>query len=134
MGEVQGFIVLKYHRLFTLNFQQPGPLVPDLEQTPQNQAKPDGLQYFLTVMEILSLREIQIAQYVAEGWSNREIAAELSLAEQTVKNHMRHIFRKLKVENRVQLAVVSSELADKISYIKEQNIREQKPARPTRAS
>ncbi|HEX6466857.1 MAG TPA: LuxR C-terminal-related transcriptional regulator [Terriglobales bacterium] len=71
-------------------------------------------------METLNQREAQIAWFVSEGWSNREIAQHLSLAEQTVKNYLRGIFKKLKVQNRVQLALVSFEYEGSGSYIPEQ--------------
>ena len=41
---------------------------------------------------------------VAQGASNKEIAAHLSIAENTVKNHLKNILEKLHLENRVQAA------------------------------
>lgn len=57
----------------------------------------------------LTAREIDIVRWVARGASNRDIAAQLSMGEQTVKNHMRRIFRKLRVANRVELALLAIE-------------------------
>lgn len=51
---------------------------------------------------ILSARELEILDCVAHGFSNREIADALFVTEQTVKNHMTSVFRKLEVEDRVQ--------------------------------
>jgi two-component system nitrate/nitrite response regulator NarL len=53
----------------------------------------------------LSAREREIVAAVARGLSNRDIAAEAGIAQQTVKNHLSSIFRKLQVKSRVQLAV-----------------------------
>lgn len=56
-------------------------------------------------MQALSQRESQVARLVASGRSNREIAKQLVLSEQTVKNHIQSIFRKLAVGNRVELTI-----------------------------
>ena len=53
----------------------------------------------------LSHRERDIVKAVVKGASNKDIAWQLGLGEQTVKNHLRRIFAKLKVANRVELAV-----------------------------
>ncbi len=53
----------------------------------------------------LSAREMEILQFVARGFSNKEIATELSISRQTVKNHMTAILRKLTVEDRTQAAL-----------------------------
>jgi len=52
----------------------------------------------------LSPRESEVAQLVARGLSNREIAARLFLSERTVDNHVRHILDKLGFDSRVQVA------------------------------
>ena len=57
----------------------------------------------------LSPREQQILTLVAEGWTNKQIARELGVAESTVKIHVQHILRKLKLESRVQAAVYATE-------------------------
>jgi DNA-binding CsgD family transcriptional regulator len=53
----------------------------------------------------LTPRERQIVSMVAEGRSNREIAAALSVAESTVKNHLQSVFKKLQIKSRAQLIV-----------------------------
>jgi DNA-binding NarL/FixJ family response regulator len=50
----------------------------------------------------LSAREIEVLDCVAQGLSNKEIADELFVTEQTVKNHMTSVLRKLDVNDRVQ--------------------------------
>ena len=52
----------------------------------------------------LSPRETEILGFVAEGKSNKEIAAVLTLTENTVKSHLKNILAKLQLENRVQAA------------------------------
>jgi two-component system nitrate/nitrite response regulator NarL len=52
----------------------------------------------------LTHREIQIMSLVAEGQSNKEIGAHLSITEGTVKNHVHNALEKLQLENRIQAA------------------------------
>jgi DNA-binding NarL/FixJ family response regulator len=52
----------------------------------------------------LSEREVEILQGVAQGLSNRAIAKELWLSDQTVKFHLHNIYRKLGVANRTEAA------------------------------
>ena len=54
----------------------------------------------------LTPREHQIAQAIANGRSNRDIASLLGITEQTVKNHLTNIFGKVGVGSRLQLALV----------------------------
>ena len=53
----------------------------------------------------LTPREQQIASAIADGRSNRDIAARLGITEQTVKNHLTSIFEKVGVDNRLQLGL-----------------------------
>ncbi len=53
----------------------------------------------------LSPREMEILQLIAQGKSNKEIAYELGISRQTVKNHMTSILRKLAVNDRTQAAI-----------------------------
>ncbi len=53
----------------------------------------------------LSPREMQILRCVTRGLSNKEIASELGISHQTVKNHMTSILDKLNVDDRTQAAV-----------------------------
>ena len=49
----------------------------------------------------LTKREVVVLKLISMGCSNRQIAARLFISEQTVKKHMRNIFTKLEVSNRV---------------------------------
>ncbi len=53
----------------------------------------------------LTSRELMVAEQVARGASNREIAEALEITERTVKAHLSAIFEKLEVRDRVQLAL-----------------------------
>lgn len=57
-------------------------------------------------IEILTSKEKQLALLVARGYSNKIIALKLDIAESTVKVHLRSIFRKLHVTDRLSLALI----------------------------
>ena len=56
-------------------------------------------------LDVLSAREREIAEAVARGLTNSEIAEEMFLSITTVKTHVASIFAKLEVTNRVQVAI-----------------------------
>lgn len=58
-----------------------------------------------TVFSPLTPREVEILDCVARGNSNKEIARLLSISDQTVKNHMTSILRKLAVNDRTQAVI-----------------------------
>ncbi|MBP5282879.1 MAG: response regulator transcription factor [Lachnospiraceae bacterium] len=53
----------------------------------------------------LTARELDVVKLVAQGYDNKEIAAELYLAEGTVRNQISKILEKLELKDRTQLAV-----------------------------
>jgi DNA-binding NarL/FixJ family response regulator len=53
----------------------------------------------------LSVRELQIVEKVAAGFTNNEIAKEFSVSERTVKHHLTSIFDKIGVSTRLELAL-----------------------------
>lgn len=56
------------------------------------------------VADRLSLREQEVLELVAEGCTNRQIAAKLFISESTVRSHLHNILDKLDLNNRVQAA------------------------------
>jgi|Deesub1362A_J573_1020465.scaffolds.fasta_scaffold02275_8 two-component system NarL family response regulator len=58
----------------------------------------------------LSQRELEVLQLVAEGLSNRAIAAQLGLSENTVKYHLKNILQKLHAHNRAEAVARSMQL------------------------
>jgi len=53
----------------------------------------------------LSPREVEILDNIAKGMTNKQVAYALTISEQTVKNHMSSILRKLSVNDRTQAVV-----------------------------
>jgi DNA-binding NarL/FixJ family response regulator len=56
-------------------------------------------------MDRLTPRELELARLVALGESNKHISELLGITQQTVRNHLRSIFKKCCVRNRVQLTI-----------------------------
>jgi len=54
----------------------------------------------------LTPREVEIAQVIAEGLTNQEIAERLGISLATVKDHNHHLFRKMGVRNRTELSLL----------------------------
>ena len=52
----------------------------------------------------LSTRELEVAETVALGLTNKEVGDALSISVRTVENHMRSIFAKLEINTRTRLA------------------------------
>ena len=55
----------------------------------------------------LTPRETEILNYIAQGYLNKQIAAELDISEQTIKNHVTSILRKLNANARTEAVVVA---------------------------
>jgi DNA-binding CsgD family transcriptional regulator len=60
----------------------------------------------------LTRAELEVARLVTQGKTNREIADHLFVSPHTVNSHLRHIFAKVGVRSRVQLASVTSQSAE----------------------
>jgi DNA-binding CsgD family transcriptional regulator len=56
------------------------------------------------VDDVLTAREVEVLELVVSGLTNLEIASELSIAVNTVKQHVKHIYRKLGVRSRFEAA------------------------------
>ncbi len=80
----------------------PGPADrPDRAGRPGRAERPDG-----GAMAALTRRELEVAALVAEGLGNRDIALRLFLSKRTVDSHVEHIFGKLGLSSRTQLAAL----------------------------
>ncbi len=55
----------------------------------------------------LSAREVQVLELIVRGLANKQIAYALSIAEHTVKNHVKNILSKLGVQDRTQAATAA---------------------------
>jgi DNA-binding NarL/FixJ family response regulator len=60
-----------------------------------------------TLISPLTARETEILNYVAQGYSNKQIAAKLTISEQTIKNHVASIMLKLNANARTQAVVIA---------------------------
>lgn len=94
--------------------------LPDLiEQTVEGQrpVSPDVAGFLLdidedidtTSIEKLTPREREVVNLIARGYSYRETAARLSISVKTLESHMGHIFEKLSVASRHELAALAYE-------------------------
>jgi non-specific serine/threonine protein kinase len=59
--------------------------------------------------EGVSVRELEVVRLVADGLTNKAIAAELHLSVRTVESHVRHVLAKVGLDNRTQLAAWARE-------------------------
>lgn len=77
--------------------QVAGQIIDRFRSLPQEERRPAGL----------SASQVAILRLISRGHSNREIAADVHLSENTVKTHVQEIFRKLGVRNRVEAAILA---------------------------
>jgi DNA-binding CsgD family transcriptional regulator len=94
----------RYAALYQLGFRYPlDQLIPlvisDADKLPQARPELVGTDN----LDPLTARETEIVALVAEGLSNREIAARLVISKRTVDAHVEHIYAKLGISSRVQL-------------------------------
>jgi DNA-binding NarL/FixJ family response regulator len=54
-------------------------------------------------VRLLSSREKSLLRYIASGFDNKNIAAELFISEQTVKNYVGRVYTKIGVHNRIKV-------------------------------
>lgn len=81
------------------------------EEGAETRAMQSGENSFL---RFLSRREIEILRLIGEGADNVLIAKKLSIAEQTVKNHVSVIYSKLHVHNRMQAMKLANSLKSRL--------------------
>jgi DNA-binding NarL/FixJ family response regulator len=58
--------------------------------------------------DLLTSRERDILRLIVAGMTNRAIASQLAISNDTVKSHIRHIIQKMQVRDRTQAAVVAT--------------------------
>jgi len=63
-----------------------------------------------SLLSELSVRQIEVLYQISKGFSNREIASKLFIAEQTVKNHVSMIYAKLGFRDRMQALLFAKEV------------------------
>jgi DNA-binding NarL/FixJ family response regulator len=63
--------------------------------------------------DILTERQMMVVEALCQGMANKQIAYELGMSEHTVKVHLRHIMRKLKVRNRTEVAVLTKDFFER---------------------
>ncbi len=86
-------------RLVHKGYTQLGPgLSPRLSAESNSQAD-------LSIFEMLTVREQEILEQIAQGGSNREIADRLYISEKTVRNHITNILSQLGLRDRTQAAI-----------------------------
>jgi DNA-binding NarL/FixJ family response regulator len=66
-----------------------------------------GKQEAETLVAPLTNREVEILNYVAQGYANKQIASEINISEQTIKNHITSIMAKLNANARTQAVVIA---------------------------
>jgi DNA-binding CsgD family transcriptional regulator len=57
--------------------------------------------------EMLTQREREILQLLADGMSNADVAARLFISQETVKSHVRHILAKLEADTRTHAVAIA---------------------------
>lgn len=60
-----------------------------------------------TLLSPLTRRETEVLDYIAQGYQNKQIAMKLGISEQTIKNHITSILRKLNANARTEAVVVA---------------------------
>jgi DNA-binding NarL/FixJ family response regulator len=82
----------------------------------------------------LTSREAEIARLVSRGLRNKEIARELHLSEGTVKMHLHHIYEKLRLGSRTQLALSTAGVCAPMPLSGDEVCPPEEPARPNSAA
>jgi two-component system LytT family response regulator len=82
----------------------------DQDKVPLKLRSPKKSEEELSLKEILTEQETRILRLITDGWSNKEIAHHLNITAETVKSHIKNLYRKLNVNNRVQALQRAKEL------------------------
>lgn len=93
--QVTGKVIEEYRRLSVM------------EQTSEYSEQPIFFDQAVDWRSILTRREIEVLQMLAEGNSNRTIGEKLFISEKTVKNHVSSILQKMNVQDRTQAVIAA---------------------------
>lgn len=102
---------------FVADFDLLQPVFEHLTYVPKTQMPQSTLLFLKKVMQkggstsdcILTNREIELLKLVSDGYSNAEIEENLVITKNTVRTHLKNIYRKLGVQNRMQAVVCAKE-------------------------
>jgi DNA-binding NarL/FixJ family response regulator len=64
----------------------------------------------------LTVQELQVARLIARGSTNREISRDLRVSEMTLEAHLTHIYRKLALRSRTELAAMVLTARSGVAY------------------
>jgi len=59
--------------------------------------------FYIRKQYCMSPRELQVAKLVCQGFNNEEIAGNLKIKHGTIKTHMRNIYRRVRVKNKIEM-------------------------------
>jgi len=74
----------------------------DMERTRISLLNDDHWSY-IRKQYSMSPRELQVARLVCEGFNNDEIANSLKITQGTIKTHIRNIYRRVRVKNKIEM-------------------------------
>lgn len=80
-------------------------LVQEYRKLAEESENNEGIVFFSKPLHLLTRRECEVLQLLAEGKSNRAVAESLEISEKTVKNHVSNILQKMNVNDRTQAVV-----------------------------
>lgn len=94
--------------LFAMEEIAAGKTFYDFEEmaSPENTGGFSETESLFDPTSVLSKRELEIAISIARGLSNREISELLNLSEHTIRTHRKHVYKKLNVNNGVDIAKI----------------------------
>lgn len=81
------------------------PILPSEQMTPREEHPLGSNKHSPRPVDTLTRRERTVISCLTQGWHNREIAQHLTITEQTVKNHLRSIYDKVGVSDRLELVL-----------------------------